>query len=123
MTNDGRRGERRRAVALLLSRARAARGRGMEAAKSDLPSKAAMRSLSGGWARRHGDAWRRRYCRRRSSDRASTVTVFKVFEPILTVQNSKFHIGTRNLIKIEVVEDKMIYNFAFGRKLIWGLDQ
>ena len=42
---------------------------------------------------------------------------FKVFEPILTVQFSKFHIGTQNLVKIKVVEDKMSYNFCFGRKL------
>ena len=42
---------------------------------------------------------------------------FKVFEPILTVQFLKFHIGTQNLVKIKVVEDKKIYNFAFGRKL------
>ena len=95
----------------------------MEAAKSDLPSKAAMRNLSGGWARRHGDAWRRRHFRRRSSDRASTVTVFKVFEPILTIQISKFHIGTRNLVKIKVVEEEMLYNFDFWRKLIWSLDE
>ena len=93
---------------------RAARGRGTEAAKSDLPSEAAMRNLSGRWARRHGDAWRRRHCRRRSSDSASTVIVFKVFEPILTFQNSKFHIGTQNFAKIKVVEEKKIYNFRFG---------
>ena len=27
-----------------------------------------------------------------------------------------------NLAKIEIVEEKKIYNFRLGRKLIWGLD-
>ena len=51
------------------------------------------------------------------------MTVFNVFELILTVQISKFHIGTRNLVKIEVVEEEMLYKFDFWRKLIWSLDE
>ena len=30
--------------------------------------------------------------------------------------------GIWNLAKIEVVEEEKIYNFGFGRKLIWSLD-
>ena len=40
-----------------------------------------------------------------------------LFDQILTVQNSEFHIGTRISVKIEVVEDKMIYNFIFDLEL------
>jgi len=47
---------------------------------------------------------------------------FKEFELLLTIQNLKFHNGTRILAKIEVVEDKKVYNFAFGRKLIRSSD-
>jgi len=46
-----------------------------------------------------------------------TVPSLSVFDQILTVQNSEFHIGTRISVKIEVVEDKMIYNFVFGHNL------
>ena len=52
------------------------------------------------------------------TSRGGKVTNSKVFEPILTVQNLKFHKATRNLVKKVVVEDKMIYNFRFGRNLI-----
>jgi len=41
---------------------------------------------------------------------------------ILTAQNSKFHIGTWNLARIEVVEEGKIYNFDIGQNLIWVLD-
>ena len=45
------------------------------------------------------------------------------FDPFLTDQNSKFDMGTWNLAKIKIVEQKKSYNFHFGRKLIWGSDQ
>ena len=79
------------------------------------------------------DAWRR--CRHPQSPVwaardtvASTVTQWNIvaalnsFDPILTTQNSKFDMGTGNLAKIKVVEEKMIYNFRFGQKLIWSSD-
>jgi len=37
---------------------------------------------------------------------------------ILTVQNSKLHIETKNLAKTKVVEDEKIYKIAFRQKLI-----
>jgi len=40
------------------------------------------------------------------------------FDQFLTGQNSKFDMGTQNLAKIKVVEEKEIYNFRFGRKSI-----
>ena len=51
------------------------------------------------------------------------MTVSNVFELLLTVQNLKFHIGTRILAKIEVVEEEMLYNFGFGQNLIRDSDQ
>jgi len=36
-----------------------------------------------------------------------------IFYSILTSWNSKFHIETWNLVKIEVVEQKKSYNFRF----------
>ena len=50
--------------------------------------------------------------------RRKTVTRLTVFDSVLTAQNSKFHIGTRISAKIEVVEDKMIYNFVFWHNLV-----
>ena len=46
-----------------------------------------------------------------------TVPSLSVFDQILTVQNSEFHIGTRISVKIEVAEDKMTYKFVFGHHL------
>ena len=65
-----RRGERRRAVALL--RSRAARGRGRR--------------------RENGFGHRKRSWRLKR--RGYTVTISNVFELLLTVQNLKFHMGT-----------------------------
>ena len=56
-------------------------------------------------------------------NREGAVTVSKEIELLLTVQNLKFHIGTRISAKIGVVEEKMLYNFAFGQKLIRGSNQ
>ena len=41
----------------------------------------------------------------------------------LTGQNSKFDMETRNLAKIKGLEEGKIYNFRFGRKLIWSSDR
>ena len=51
------------------------------------------------------------------------MTVSNVFELLLTIQILKFHIGTRILAKIEVVEEEMLYNFGFGQNLIRDSDQ
>ena len=53
-----------------------------------------------------------------SDEQCSTVIVLTNFYRTLTDRNSKFHIGTCNLVKIEVIEEEKIYNFCFGRKLI-----
>ena len=42
---------------------------------------------------------------------------FKEFELLLTIQNLKFHNGTRILAKIEVVEDKKGLQLSFWAKI------
>jgi len=71
------------------------------------------------------DAWSRR---RSVVVRAPSIVeaqclILTVFDSCLTIRISKFDIGTWNLAKIKVVEQKKSYNFRFGRKLIWGSDQ
>ena len=63
----------------------------------------------------HGGAGSAR--RRAGKNRGAQLLCSNIFEPILTAQNTNFHIRTRILAKIEVVEDKMIYNFIFDLEL------
>ena len=49
-----------------------------------------------------------------SDEQCSTVIVLTEIYSRLTVRNSKVNIGIGNLAKIEIVEEKKIYNFFFG---------